>query len=257
MPFVKRFFFVLALLPLIMSAADIGMVQTIRIEIPGEKLQAVPLDDYAPVAIRLDVTTKTETGHLYSIDFVGFEPGEYNVMNYVRTPSGTPPAVAPYPVIVRRELPEYFHGEIQDIPRRVGFPPAWYGKTALTLIVLWALCLPLLVFADREKRDKQPVPQVVPLSLREQLRSRLSEIGPDESKETWQRLEATLISYLADARQVTEGKAYDQLMALKNDTIAGRAIREFEQCLHAPGGRRRASLDRALEACARVLEVTE
>ncbi|MDT8390115.1 MAG: hypothetical protein RRC34_06360 [Lentisphaeria bacterium] len=241
--------------PLLLGAVEIGMIQTARIDIPGPRLELVPLDEHAPLVARLDAVVKTGTGHLYEVAFVGLEPGDYDLTTYFQTAAGEAPATVPYVVTVERKLPPDFRGEITVIPRRVGFPPAWYGMTAVTLSVLWALCLPALIFFGRGKQVVEPVCPTVSLSLRDRLRACLSEVGETDSKEVWQRLEATLIRYLAESRQVTEEKAFAELTALKKDDVAGPVILEFERCLHAPGGRGRTSVARALAACARVLEV--
>lgn len=250
----KAFHFFLFIFALAASAADIGMIQSLRLEIPGEKLEAAPMDEHAPAILRVDVLEQTPAGHLYAIDFVGLEPGEYDVIKYLRTPAGTPPDMQPRMISVERQLPDSFQGEIAMIPRQVTLPPAWYKPTAGTLAVLWGLCLPALLFLKRKKTPVYAEPQPVLPSLEERLRGLLEGIGNDESKETWQKLEATLIQYLAESRQVPAEKAFEQLCILKRDATAGPVIRAFEQCLHAPGGRRRAPLDRALCECARVLE---
>lgn len=249
-----KFFLPFIFVSLFSYAADIGMIQTARVEIPGERLEVVPLDEHAPLAVRLEAASETESGYIYDIDFVGLEPGVYDLIKYLQTPSGESPDVPPHMVSVERKLPPDFRGEIMTLTRRVRFPSAWYGITAVTLSVLWVLCLPPLIFLGRGKKIVEPEEQAVLPTLRDQLNALLAEIGEEESKEIWYRLEATLIQYLIDSRQISEEKAFEQLIALKKDDVAGPVIREFEQCLHAPDGRGRESLDRALAECARVLE---
>lgn len=244
----------LLLLPLFLSATDIGMVHTLRVNIPGDRLQALPADERSPAVLRVEPVGETAEGYVYEIDFVGLEPGEYDVTQYLRTITGSPPAAEPVRVAVERKLPADFRGEILTQTRRVGFPPAWYTPTAVVVCIVWVACLPLMLLVGR--KDNAVSCEAVPVvpSIRERLSSLLDEIGDDEGKEAWQQLEATLIHYLADARHVSAAKAFDRLLALKKDEVAGPAIREFELCLHAPGGRGRESLDRALRECARVLE---
>ncbi len=257
MPAVKNLAVYLPLLllpPLLAPATDIGMIHSLQIDIPGERLAAVSMDERAPALVRVEVLRETPDGYLYAIDFVALEPGEYDVMNYLRTAAGRPPDAPPRMMTVERKLPDTFQGEIGIIPRRVGIPPAWYKPTAWTFAVLWGLCLPALVFLKRKKAPLQVASQPGAPSLEERLKALLDGVGDDESKEVWQKLEATLIHYLVEARNVSPAKAFDQLLELKRDGTAGPVIRQFERCLHAPGGRRRAQLDRALAECARVLE---
>lgn len=246
--------FVLALLPFFLEAADIGMIEKIKIELPGEKLEAVPVNERAPAILRIDRVEKTERGYRYEFDFVGLEPGDHNVMDYLQTVTGEKPKCDPYIVKVDRKLPETFRGEITVVPQRSRLPFAWYKLTSMILVMLWVICLPLLIFVGRKKVEEEVEPEPELPSLRERLQELLTEIRGKEGKEAWQRLEAMLIQYLIDTRKVTASKAYEQLLALKKDELAGPVIAEIERCLHAPG-RGRDSLDRALDQCVKALEV--
>lgn len=255
MPTVTRIIPGLLLLPLLLLGDDIGVVHTVRVEIPGERIEATPVDERAPAVVRVEPVAETPAGTVYEIDFIGLEPGEYDVTRYLRTLGGAPPEIEPRVLAIQRKLPADFRGEILALERRVEMSLAWYRPTAVAVSILWGLCLPLLVLMGRRKPEPEHAPPPPAPTVRERLKALVDQIGDDQGKEAWQRLEATVIGYLADSRRIPSARAFEQFLALKSDPVAGPVIREFEHCLHSPGGRGREELDRARAACARVLEV--
>ncbi len=208
--------------------------------LPGGELEAVAWKDrQAPVAVRVVNTFRHGDAFRYELEFLGFEPGQYDLRQYLRRRDGTSLGELPaLPVEVTAVLPAGqmlpHQAEGRPLPRAGGY------RLALAMLSLvWIVGLVWLVRRWRrpgENLETFPV-CLAPLTAAEQLRPLLEKgLKGHLTPQDQAQLERSLLSYWQqrlDLQKLPPPAAMAQLQA---DPVAGALLRQIEHWLHAPPG---------------------
>lgn len=205
----------------------------------GEPVQAVPVNDKAPVVVRIAEASPDGEFVLYDIRFIAQYPGEFDLRDCLRLPDGSPLSeAAALPVVVGQLLPEDHQGELIEtgssrLPRLGGY------RLALIVIgVLW-LVPPLWWIAKKLMRKSPPLSPPVerPATLADQLRPLVEEaIRGTLSVGERARLELMLLAYWRE-RLGMAADGLDQAAAirkLREHAEAGELLTLLERWLHRP-----------------------
>lgn len=205
----------------------------------GEPVQAVPVDDKAPVVVRIADSTPDGEFVLYDLRFIAQYAGEFDLRDCLRRPDGTPLTdAAALPVSVGKLLPEEHRGELIEAggagaPRLGGYRIALIAVGVLWLIppVWW------VVRRLTRKAPPPPPPAVQPVTLADQLRP-LVEAAIRGTLSTPQRaeLELLLLAYWRE-RLGMNANAIDHAAAirkLREHHEAGELLTLLERWLHRP-----------------------
>ncbi|MBX3401790.1 MAG: hypothetical protein KF699_00100 [Phycisphaeraceae bacterium] len=204
----------------------------------GEKVQAVPVDDKAPVVVRIADQTRDGEYVLYDLRFIAQYAGEFDLRDCLRRPDGTPLTNAePLPVSIGKLLPDDHQGALFEIGG--GRLPRLGGYQVVLLVIgpLW-LAVPLVVLARRMARPRPaPPPRVAPpRTLADQLRPLVeSAMRGEMSVPDRARLEMLLQAYWRE--RLGLGAGLDQagaMSALRAHPDAGELLAMLDRWLHRP-----------------------
>lgn len=204
----------------------------------SEPVQAVPVDDKAPVVVRIADQTRDGEFVLYDLRFIAQYAGEFDLRDCLRRPDGAPLTNAePLPVSIGKLLPDDHLGALFEIgggrlPRLGG-----YQVALLVIGALW-LAVPLVVLARRlmRRRPARPAPEAPPRTLADQLRPlvEMAERG-EMSVADRARLEMLLLAYWRERLGLDSG--IDQaaaVRALREHAEAGELLATLDRWLHMP-----------------------
>jgi len=239
----KRFLAIIVLLVSAAFAAEdphaLGVEEGSRILLERGDYIPRPLDDRTPLIVRLG-DVKQVGGHFeYRFHFIGFEPGEYRLADYLMHPDGSPAnELGDRTFRVHTILPVDHDGSLT--PYVPGVVP-WFGGYRMVLIALgivWVLGWIALAWFGRRRRKEEIVAATPPPpGFAERLRPYVEAaangtLDPRGKAE----LERLLTAYWRDRLHVPEQRMADELTQLRKHAEAGELIRSLERWLHRPGG---------------------
>jgi len=228
---------------------NIGIEGRTTAVLPGPDYRPRPLDDRTELILRIEsVTPVSGSNYSYNFHYIVFEPGPYDLANYLVLPDGSVPQVHEIPVVVRALLPEDHNGQLQPFAPRL-FP--WIGgyRVALGFMgLLWAGGIAAFVMAGRKKPAPTPAPLPAPPSLAERLRPLVEAAAAGRlSTEGQAQLERLLTAYWREKLGLPELRMAEAVTRLKNHDQAGALLRALERWLHRPDGASAAEINAVLE----------
>jgi len=215
---------------------SVGMYGTVEeVVLPGSELEAVPLDDSSPVVLRITSVYPHGDAMRYSFSFYGLEPGQYNLVDYLRRKDGGAlGGLPPLPVEVRallgpgQLLPAALPGA--DLPAMGG-----YRGLLVVLGVLWGVVLLGMVLALRKKKVEAQLPEPPP-TVADRLRPLvLKARSGDLSKDGQAQLERALLIFWRERLGLGDVPASEAASKLRDHQEAGVLLRQLEEWLHRPG----------------------
>jgi hypothetical protein len=239
----KTFVAIVALLVSALFAAEdphaLGVEEGSRIVLGRGDYLPRPLDDRTPLIVRLGDVSPVEGGFAYRFHFIGFEPGEYRLADYLMHPDGSPAdELAERTFRVRTILPEDHDGSLT--PYLPGTVP-WFGGYRGVLIalgVVWVLGWIALAWFGRRHRATEPAspPPALP-TFAQRLRPYVEAAAEGTLDPRGQaELERLLTAYWRDRLELPERRMADELKHLRGHPEAGELILSLERWLHRPGG---------------------
>jgi len=205
----------------------------------SEPVQAVPVDDKAPVVVRIADSTPDGEFVLYDLRFIAQYAGEFDLRDCLRRPDGAPLTdAAPLPILVGKLLPDDHQGELFEI---AGLSLPRLGGYKAVLIVIGAvwLLVPAWFILRRLTRRPPPPPPLPepPASLADQLRPLVeAAIRGTLSTPERARLELMLLAFWRD-RLGLDAAAVDHaasIQKLREHEEAGELLSLLERWLHRP-----------------------
>jgi hypothetical protein len=213
--------------------------------------QPKPLDDRTPLILRIEAITPEGEGRFnYLFHYIGFEPGSYDLGDYLILPDGSPAAEAGGVMIdVRSILPEDHDGSLNPYLTR---PFPWFGGYRMMLAglaALWVLGLIGFYWIGRRRKPVVVVEMVPPPpSYAERMRPLVEAAAAGTLAVSGQaELERLMTGYWRDKLSLPDQRMADTLAALKRHPDAGALLLALERWLHRPGGATQAEIDRLLE----------
>jgi len=208
----------------------------------AEPVQTVPVNDKAPVVVRIADSTPDGEYVLYDLRFIAQYAGKFDLRDCLRRPDGSALTDAPpLPVVIGKLLPEDHQGELIEIagmsvPRLGGYRAALVAVGAVWLIPpAW-----LIVRRLMRKAASQPPAGPRPHTLADQLRPLVERaIRADLSTPERAQLEMLLLGYWRE-RLGLHSVDLDPAQAicrLRENREAGELLTLLEQWLHRPPSR--------------------
>lgn len=215
--------------------ATVGMRAYIeQVVLEGSELVPAPADTSTQVVVRV-VKTWPHGQHLrYDLEWVGFEEGRYDLLDYLIRKDGSPATSLPsIEVKVVSLLPaEAF--EPSDIDPAATARLDGYSTTQIVTGVFWVAGLLAILFVGR-KRVVKPAPLPPPPTLADRLRPMVEMVANGEA-DTAQKaeLERLLVAFWRVRLDLGSVRAVDAIMAIRRHDEAGALLRQVEAWLHAP-----------------------
>ncbi len=230
----------------------IGIEGDLKVTLARGDYQPKPFDDRTALILRLEAVTPSADGkHVYDFHYMGFEPGIYQLSDYLIHPDGTLAIeIGEVQIEVKSILPPNHDGALNRyLPR----PFPWIGGYRMLLGILAALwVLGLLSFVWFYRR-KKPVLMVddtpPPPTYAERMRPFVEAAAAGSLTSSGQaQLERLMTGYWREKLALPENQRMaESLAALMRDTQAGSLLRAMERWLHCPGGASAAEINSLLE----------
>jgi hypothetical protein len=218
--------------------ARVGMSATLRdVVLPGSLLEVRPPELATPIVLRIAASWPHGTALRYDLVWSGFEPGRFDLTDYLRRVDGTPCDDLPkIEVEVTSSLPpELTHPSDPGVGtvRGVG----GYTHLAIGVAVIWIAALVALI-ATRRRGDTYGDGEsaAAPATPEQRLRALVAEAqrGPLTPRRRAE-LELALIDHWRRHLDLGERPPAEAFALLKRDSAAGACIAALEAWLHAPG----------------------
>lgn len=244
-------------LPVVADEGDflettIGMEGTYYLRCSGVRLEAKPVNEGAPVLLRVNDVVEDNGSLIYELRYLGLEAGTHDLREYLRRVDGQPMTVRPFqkpiPVRVRAVLPEDHDGALEKLASPPG-PGLWpYRTWIVAAVLLWLLPAGFwLRHWLRRPRPSKQTQEVGSPTLADQLRP-LVEAALEGRLSTGDkaRLELLLIAHWRDRLSLT-GPTLATLHGMREHREAGEVLRRLEDWLHRPPGKVEADVHALLE----------
>jgi hypothetical protein len=215
---------------------SVGMVGTFtNLVLPGTELESVPADAASKIVVRVVEVRPHGTAHRYDLEYVGLEPGAYDLRSSLRRKDGTGTEglpELPVEIVAVRGPAQVEPNELQPTAApRLGGYRTWLWVAG----ILWVLGLLAILFVGRRRRALAAGPSRPP-TLAERLRPMVEEavagrLEPGRRAE----LERLLLGYWRQKLGL-QGPAAAMIQAMRGHEEAGALLRQLELWLHAPPG---------------------
>ena len=216
----------------------VGMEGRETVTLPGTRLEAKPVDEKSPIALRIASSVETAEGILYDLRYQGFVPGKHDLKNYLVRADGSPMTnVPPIPVEIVPVLPPDHRGEL--IPEQVKSLP-FLGGYAITMGIaagVWVLLLIPILLIGRKKKVEAAAPTERPLTLADRLRPLVEEATTGKlSADRQAELERLLLWHWRTKLNLADTDVAQAIITLRRHEQAGALLRALEGWLHRPPG---------------------
>lgn len=237
------------------QSPTVGEPQVIEgLFLPGTLLQPRPLtDDRQPIVLRItNAFAQGTLGYRYDLNFAGYEPGNFDLREYLERVDGSSAAdLPPIPVQIRSLLPP---GQVQPnalsgktVPRFGGY--RWWMSLAV-IFWLWVFAALLLL----GWRKKQTAAQAsVEVTLADLLRPRI-QAARDNQLDARQcaELERMLIAMWQRKLKLTEAEPTVLVNQIRRHPESGPLMRQLERWMHDPSRDEAIDLAKLLEPLSRL-----
>ncbi|HEB54337.1 MAG TPA: hypothetical protein ENI87_13880 [bacterium] len=215
--------------------ASVGMRAFVeQIVIPGTQLEPAPSKFGAPVVVRVVKTWPHGEQLRYDLEWVGFEEGTFNLLDYlVRRDGSTKEGLEPITVEVTSVLPP---GDLEpgDLEPKTSERLGGYSTLQVVVAVAWGIGLVLILFVGRRRKPRTAPPET-PATLADRLRPLVERVqGGAASDAQKAELERLLVAFWRERLDLGDVKAVDAIVAIKRHEQAGALLRQVEAWLHMP-----------------------
>lgn len=240
---------------------NIGIEGDVSVTLDRGDYQPRPLDDRTPLALRVEKITAHEDGRFtYDFHYMGFEPGEYKLADYLMLANGgEATGIGDKLLQVRTMLPAGHDGALNPYVTR---PFPWFGGYRMLLgglAFLWVLGIVAFIYFGR-KRKVKVIPVVIPPqpTFAERMRPFVEQAAEGKLSANGQaELERLFMGYWRDRLSLREQGMTKSLAALKRHDEAGALLCALEGWLHRPGGATPEEINALLEPYRKAPESTQ
>ena len=218
----------------------IGIEGRVSLELPRADYQPRPLDDRTELILRIEAVTSVATNrHRYDFYYMGLEPGNYSLANYLIRPDGSQPDELSNTLVqVQAVLPEDHDGKLtRYTPEQ--FPFIGGYRVFLGLIgLLWFGGIAVFVMSYRKKRVTVAPVMVAPEpTFAERIRPLVEAAASGNlSLDGKAQLERLLMGFWREKLSLPDLRMAEALERLKAHSQAGELLRALERWLHQRGG---------------------
>ena len=216
----------------------VGMEGKVHVFIAGSQLEAKPVDDKAPLIVRIASASAQEDGTFYDLRYIGLEPGSYDLKQYLlRADGSTNVPIPSIPVTIIGVLPQDHKGQLADTG---GSPLRFLGAYKWAIIavgLLWLASLYPLIFARRKRAAVVVDTAPPPPTLADRLQPLVQQAADGKlSTEGKGQLERLLLSHWRERLQLADASMVEALTRLRQHREGGALLRALEDWLHRPPG---------------------
>jgi hypothetical protein len=202
----------------------------------GPALEAAPVDDDAPLVLRIADITSDGDSAIYELRYIGSRAGQHDLQKLLRRADGRPlTGMQPILVTVRNVLAENHDGELED--RSVaGIARAWRYRLLLAAAgILWAVPLVWLLARRITRRRTAPATTVAeqPATLADQLRPLVeAAVAGRLSTLEQARLERMLIAYWRQRLDLAGCPIEESLARMRRHAPSAALLGKLDEWLH-------------------------
>lgn len=221
--------------PAVTSQTSVGVQGVYYLRDSGSRLQARPVDENAPLVLRISEITPVDGGTLYELFYIGQEPGEYDLRDYLRRTDGRPlEGVDPIRVMISGVLPQDHDGAMVEIAQPAMPAPGGYRYVIWAAIVVWIAPLIVLIGRKLMVRPREALTDQAPgATLADQLQPLVEQaIAGQLDAEDQARLERLLIGFWRDRLDLHGLSAVEAIGRMKAHNQAGALLNQLENWLH-------------------------
>lgn len=229
----------------------VGMTGRIsQLVLPGNELEAKPYNDRKlPVLLRVRSVKAVGTDYQYEIEFQGFDPGTYDLRDYLRRKDGS--SLDGVPAIKISIVPIRPPGQVE--PNALQLDQSfWLGGYRWWLIlggVLWFAGLAAIIYYGFWPRRKSAAGKLnQPVTLADRLRPLVERAISGQAKPAeLASLERCLHSWWRQKLGMDDQAIQQSTMKLQEHEQAGPLLQQLELWLHRPGTQQQVDVSRLLE----------
>ncbi|MEO6709186.1 MAG: hypothetical protein ABI054_13650 [Planctomycetota bacterium] len=237
------------------ASPSVGMPARItEVVLPGSELEVKAADAKSPLVLRITRVSQHGTAWRYDFEYVGLEPGKFDLRDYLRRRDGTPlvtasdapDAVPSIPVEVASVLAP---GVIKPHSPAAGALPGFGGYKKLMIAggVVWLAGLAAILFGWRRRRQALAAANWKPRTLAERLRPLVENaIAGKLSREERAQLELGLVAYWRRKLTLDEERPAQMMARLRQHEQAGPLLTSLEAWLHMPAPPEKVDLEHLL-----------
>lgn len=204
--------------------------------VPGPLLEARKIEDRSqPIILRILRTYPHGSDHRYDLEYIGLEPGEYDLADYFVNTDGTEIA-SQLPEISVEIIPQLPPGQIE--PNELPYKPTWFNSFYLASLLVggavWLLGLFAILFAGRYKTGR-PAKDAGIVTVADRLKPLIEKAvqGEIESGEKAE-LERVLVAFWSKKLRLTHLPADALRNQLREHPEASQLLGQIDHWLHRP-----------------------
>ncbi len=229
--------------PRAQTVPSVGMPgQLTEVVLPGSQLEAINSDSKSALVLRITRVSPHASAFRYDFEYVGLEPGKYDLRDFLHRIDGTPivtagdaeGAVPSIPVEVTSILPP---GVVKPHSPEAGSLPGFGGYRALLIVggAIWLCGLALILFGWRKRRRELAAATWKPRTLAERLRPLVEHAVEGKlSREERAQLELALLAYWRRKLSLEHERPAHMMVLLREHPEAGPLLSGLEAWLHMP-----------------------
>jgi len=215
--------------------AVVGMRSYVeQVVLPGTELVPAPSTLKAPLVLRV-LKTWPHGEHLrYDFEWVGLEPGRYDLTKFLVRKDGSPTTGLPEVVVEAASTLAVGVHEPSDLTPQAPQRLDGYSTMQIAAGVAWGVGLLAILFVGRTWRRRSAPPPPAP-TLADRLRPLVEAVargGADTGAKA--ELERLLVAFWRARLGLRDSKAADAIVAIKQHAEAGVLLRQVEAWLHMP-----------------------
>lgn len=220
------------------TAATVGMEGRLEITLPGTLLDARPVNDKAPIIVRIASVTPFSNSARYDLRYVGLVPGEYDLRKFlVRRDETSIDDLPAMPVRIAGLLPAQHDGELIAAQSSTTFLGRYRTWLAIA-IGLWVVALVAIVMSRRKQKTHERETEAPrPLTLADRLRPMVERAARGElSADEKASIERLLLNHWQHKLALTDVVPTHAMRTMREHPEAGALLRHLENWFHRPPG---------------------
>lgn len=230
---------------------NLGIEGSAVFVLPRADYQVRSLDDSSEILLYMESVSPADGGgYRVVVRYMGFEPGDYSLANYLTLPDGSrAEELTPFKLMVRSELPGDHNGQLEKM-EPAPFPfMGGYRVFLGSLAVIWVAGI---VWFIRSSRKRNVVAVAVEMltepSFAERIRPLVEAAAAGHiSLDEQTLLERLLMGFWREKLEIAEPRMADAIGVLKKHPLAGEILRAMERWLHQAGNASPSEINRLLE----------
>ena len=208
--------------------------------LPGSELEVLARDSKDPLVLRITRVSPHGTDFRYDLEYVGLEPGKYDLRDALRRRDGTPlvsDGDGALPAIQVEVLSALSPGVVKPHAPQPAALPGFGGYRALLIAggVAWLAGMGLILFGWRKRHLERAAARWRPRSLSERLRPLVEgALAGKLSREQRSQLELGLLAFWRRKLALEHGEPAHTIVLLREHAEAGPLLKSLEAWLHMP-----------------------